>query len=345
MLESLLIPVYIVKQSIVTEFIGLKEFFYNPADLPPLLPTLITLAALVVFFGILYILLFSSYSIFHLFGLRKKQYWGVVYDSVTKQPLDPALVDLRDSVGKRVASAITDMDGRYRFPNQLAGLYTLSAQKSHYTFPSKKLAGLTDDGRYSDLYFGEHLFITRDKNFIIRNIPLDPVGFDWNENEKKEHHLVYSYSRHSNLLRSTLRWYYITSLVITIAASVFVSEGYKFVVFIPIISLTVVNIIRAYFISPRPYGMVVEKKSGLALPYAQVNIFYATTSAEPIKYATKKCDSEGKYYCLMPNGRYYVIIERWVPNRAHAPILTSTQIYTSEVFTISNGILNKTFEI
>jgi hypothetical protein len=51
-----------------------------------------------------------------LFGLKKKAPpWGVVYDSVTKRPLDPAYVVLKNLQGKQIASAITDLDGRYGF--------------------------------------------------------------------------------------------------------------------------------------------------------------------------------------------------------------------------------------
>ena len=51
------------------------------------------------------------------FGLRKKnRSWGTVYDSITKRPLDPVYVALIDiGTGKQVASAITDIDGRYGF--------------------------------------------------------------------------------------------------------------------------------------------------------------------------------------------------------------------------------------
>ena len=58
----------------------------------------------------------------------------MVYDSVTKRPLDPAYVVVREGADDR--NAITDLDGRYGFFLK-AGQYTLFANKTHYEFPPK----------------------------------------------------------------------------------------------------------------------------------------------------------------------------------------------------------------
>ncbi len=46
---------------------------------------------------------------------RRKRPWGTVYDSVTKQPLDPVYVTLFGADKKEVTTSITDIDGRYGF--------------------------------------------------------------------------------------------------------------------------------------------------------------------------------------------------------------------------------------
>ena len=72
------------------------------------------------------------------FGLKKRNPpWGTVYDSETKQPLDPVYVVLSDTSGNEIASAITDLDGRYGFAVP-AGTYVLSVRKTNYDFPSKR---------------------------------------------------------------------------------------------------------------------------------------------------------------------------------------------------------------
>ncbi|MBX4197854.1 carboxypeptidase-like regulatory domain-containing protein [Candidatus Parcubacteria bacterium] len=340
MREYLLIFEQQVDQFISSQYIELRAFFLNPSDLPPLVPTLITAIFVIAILATIFLLFISIHSVLIRLGLKKGvQHWGIIYDSVTKQPLDPAVVELRDAVGRRMGSAITDMDGRYGFSSQIPGIYTMTANKTHYIFPSQKLAGHTDDGIFTDLYFGEQMYFTKDQEVIIKNIPLDPVEFDWNEHEKRKEHLSHSYSRHFTFLKLSIHWSFITILIVTIAASFLVPASYRYVIYVPLGLFLCTNIIRAYLISPRPYGIVRDKKSGTPLPFATVNIFYALSASEPIKYGTKKCDNHGKYYCLVPKGRYFVTIEKWVPNQKNV------NIFTSPPFVITNGILNNTFEV
>ncbi|MEZ4211201.1 MAG: carboxypeptidase-like regulatory domain-containing protein [Candidatus Paceibacterota bacterium] len=96
---------------------------------------------------------------------RRKRPWGTVFDSVTKQPLDPVYVMLKDSFGKEISTSITDLDGRYGFQVP-AGQYSIFANKANYTFPSVKLVGKTEDELYHDLYFGETLSVEKDGEVI-----------------------------------------------------------------------------------------------------------------------------------------------------------------------------------
>jgi hypothetical protein len=128
-------------------------------------------------------------------GLRKKiRPWGVVYDSITKQPLDPALVSLRNLKNEEISSAITDIDGRYGFFME-PGEYKIVVNKTNYVFPSKNLFGATRDELYDNLYFAENFKIEEFGEIISKNIPLDPVKFDWNEFAKKSKNLMKFYSK------------------------------------------------------------------------------------------------------------------------------------------------------
>jgi hypothetical protein len=302
------------------------------------------------FLVLVYLLLFSPISITEIFllpfrligklfialGLKKRaSHWGVVYDSQSKEPLDPAVVELRNSVGKRVGQAITDLDGRYGFVIPAPGVYTINVIKDHYSFPSQKLMGEEKDGSYSDLYFGEQLMLTPDQDIILKNIPLDPIDFDWNELAKKEQHLLHSYS-HNIFVRFFIGWFFVGGVLLTAAATYFVPKPYTYV---PVGVFVIANFLRALLTSSASFGVVKEKTNGLALPFAQVTIFYDTPSPTPIKYASKICDREGRYFCLVPKGRYYVTIERRNPD------LTYTKVFTSSPFNVSDGILNQTFEV
>lgn len=270
-------------------------------------------------------------------GLKKrKRYWGIVYDSVTKQALDPAFVQLRNSVGKVVGQAITDLDGRYGFVDQTPGVYTMTVNRTNYIFPSEKLMNQTEDGSYRDLYFGEQMLLTKNQNSILKNIPLDPTGTDWNESQKRENHMLHSYTRHTVLVRFFANWFFVFGVIVSVIAWFYMPAPYTYILYG---LLFIINFILANNVSAMPYGTVIEKSSGLPLGFARIQIFYDMPSPQPIKYATKICDRDGKYYCLAPKNRYYITIEKKNPDQ------TYKKIFTSSPFTVSNGVINTTFEV
>ena len=74
------------------------------------------------------------------FGRKRKREWGVVYDSLTKQPIDLAMVRLFDKeTGKLVETRVTDLQGRYIFIVEPEKMYYITVEKNNYTFPSKLL--------------------------------------------------------------------------------------------------------------------------------------------------------------------------------------------------------------
>ncbi len=119
------------------------------------------------------------------FGLRQMQnYWGIVYDSVSKQPLDPAVVKLIDAkTGKVVSTCITNLKGRYGFLT-LPGKYKILVKKTNYTFPSKIVSG-DKDQNFSNIYHGELFTLEGESEVLPFNIPMDPAAFDWNQQAKQ----------------------------------------------------------------------------------------------------------------------------------------------------------------
>lgn len=131
-----------------------------------------------------WLLLRQLYGLLTIFGLRKKRRrWGTVYDSQTKQPLDPAIVELVEvGSGKIVEQCITDLTGRFGFLDR-PGKFTISAKKTHYAFPSKIAAG-KHDGIYDHLYHGEVIIIQSASSVLTPNVPMDQLAFDWNQQDK-----------------------------------------------------------------------------------------------------------------------------------------------------------------
>ncbi|MFA5130570.1 MAG: fibronectin type III domain-containing protein [Patescibacteria group bacterium] len=110
-----------------------------------------------------------------LFRRRRKRAYGVVYNSLTKLPIDLAIVRLLDATSHRVVqTCITDKQGRYFFhvPN---GTYLLEVVKPEYEYPSKFIQGKNEDAGYSDLHSGGIIELKEDA-IIALNVPIDPIA-------------------------------------------------------------------------------------------------------------------------------------------------------------------------
>lgn len=105
---------------------------------------------------------------------RRREKWGLVYNAITKQPVDLAIVRLLDSAtGAIKQTRITDAQGRFAFLSP-AGAYRLQVVKPGFTFPSVALAGQTMDIELVDLYHGEPIEVQASAT-LTPNIPVDPV--------------------------------------------------------------------------------------------------------------------------------------------------------------------------
>jgi hypothetical protein len=267
------------------------------------------------------------------FGLKKKRIpWGVVYDSVTKQPLDPAYVVLKNFLGKDILSAITDLDGRYGFlPTQ--GIYKIFVNKTNYIFPSKKLLGENEDELYRDLYFGEDLQINAGQA-IVKNIPLDPVKFDWNEFTKKDKKLMRFFSKWDLITRRISDLFFVLGFAIAIVAYIFAPYPYNTVILGMYLILSVLRILG---LRPKPFGSVIEKSTGNPLSFAIIRILTPGTDRE---VSHKITDKYGRYLCFLPAGKYYLKIEKKNNDGSYG------LVYTSKVIDLTKkGIIKERFKV
>ncbi len=269
-----------------------------------------------------------------LFGglwFRKRKPWGVVYDAITKQPIDPAYVVLYDTAGKEIATSITDLDGRYGFLTS-PGIFSIVANKTNYIFPSKILSGRIEDEMYADLYFGGPISVS-DKNVVInKNIPMDPVSFDWNEFAKREKGLMKSFQVKEKTIMRASEFMFFVGFIISLFSLYFSMTTYNIVI---VALYVVLSVLRIFGFHMNPHGGVTDY-SGRILPFALIKFYQAGTGLE---VAHKVTDKNGRYYCLIKNGTYYATIEEKLPDGSY-----SIPKKTSE-FTITKGKINKVFEI
>jgi hypothetical protein len=267
------------------------------------------------------------------FGLKKRNRpWGRVYDSVTKQPLDPVYISLQNNEGKEVASCITDIDGRYGFLVE-PGKYRMIPQKTHYSFPSVKLIGKTRDELYLDLYFGYIFEVKKAGEVITKNIPMDPDTFDWNEFAKQERTLMRFYSKRDRVWARISDVAFSIGLTVATVALVTAPTKYNIIIFALYILMLVVKEVG---FRQRSAGVVVRKGTDIPVPFAILRIISAKTGVEVLHKVTNIL---GKYYALVSNGTYNVTIETKNKDGSY------TMAMKKEGVVISNGILKEKFEV
>ena len=249
-----------------------------------------------------------------LFRRKKSEPWGVVYDSVTKRPLDPAYVIAQIRAGKKSeGEAITDLDGRYGFILN-PGEYQIVANKTHYKFPSASLHGRARDEFYENLYFGDP-FQVREGGVVQYNIPLDPVEFDWNEFAKNQDKVFHVYSRKQNIRLVIFNTIFYVGVLFSVVS----------LIFSPTIMNTVIVAVYGVILSFQMFWRVthkitrvMNKVSGNPLPFALIKVWYPGINTVVKKVVA---DEFGRFYFLVPPGTYYITVEEKQVNGSYKEVM------------------------
>lgn len=236
------------------------------------------------------------------FRRKKKEPWGVVYDSVTKRPLDPAYVIAKiRGTAKSQNEAITDLDGRYGFLLD-PGEYIIQANKTHYKFPSEKLKGKARDEFYENLYFGDP-FQVREGSVVRFDIPLDPVEFDWNEFAKNQDKVFKIYSRKERIRLWLFNVFFFAGVFISLMSYIVTPSA---------INLGILAIYAAIFAfqlfwkATHRVTRVLSKTTGRPIPFALVKVCLPGMNTV-VKKAV--ADEFGRFFFLIPPGNYYITVE------------------------------------
>lgn len=104
---------------------------------------------------------------------KKRQAWGIVYDSKTKNPLGRVVIRLLNVDTEAVVdTVVSDAQGVFQLKTQ-PGRYLIRVVRAGYQFPSTYVKGDTDGG-YTHLYFGGVLTQGSADQQVTVSIPLDP---------------------------------------------------------------------------------------------------------------------------------------------------------------------------
>jgi len=273
----------------------------------------------------------------YLFGRRKKgKPWGTVYDSVTKRPLDPAYVsvekvDSETNLSKEMTSAITDIDGRFGFLLP-AGQYVLKANKTHYQFPSEKLQGKESDELYDNLYFGQTLN-TEGEEVTNLNIPMDPIGFDWNEFAKTKTDFFRFYSK-KELWRNRI-FNFIFSLGFIVSGLTLLFNPSMLNVVLVLLYLAVYILNKVWRSKYKPHRLL-KKETGEPLPFSIIRLFLPGVDQQVKNVVT---DQFGNFYILVRPGNYYYTIEEKIADGSYQ------KIFQSEPIELKKGVFSSNLEI
>jgi len=244
---------------------------------------------------LLYLYSFLTHPGLLLAGRRRKK-WGVVYNAITKEPVDLAIVRLIDEKsGKIIRSMVTDRTGRYFFMVN-EGLYRITVSKARFIFPTVYLQGEDEDVRYVDLYHGEPIEVVESSS-ITANIPIDPVS-----KEKAPRRVVWE--------GITRRFQGSLSVITVIAMA-----GAAIITPTPfVLGLFAANLIMYLFFRrlargrrPKSWGIVYDNRTKKPLRNAVVRVFESRYNK---LLDTKVTDIRGRYAFLVGNNVYYVTYER-----------------------------------
>jgi len=257
---------------------------------------------------------------------RRYKPWGTVYDSVTKQPIDPAIVTIFDLNGKEVASSITDQDGRYGFLVP-PGVYRIKVEKANYSFPSTKLSNRVFDELYDNLYFGDLITIESPDSVVSKNIPMDNIGFDWNEFQKAKDSNMIFFSRWDLVIQRFFMLSFIVGFIITAVSLVYFPVPYNYVT---AILYLLILVSRIFGVKPKSFGTV-KDENGRPLSFGIVKIYFPGTSDVMVK---KVIDKYGRYNALVSPGEYRMDIEMKNDDESYS------RVYSNESVRAKKGIVN-----
>ncbi len=252
-------------------------------------------------------------------GKKKSPPWGTVYDAVTKRPIDPAYVSVVPvNKDEEASSAITDIDGRYGFFLP-AGQYLIKVGKTHYLFPSKTLAGKDRDELYRNLYFGEPVQVAGEE-VVNKNIPLDPIGFDWNEFAKSKSEFFKIYSTKEIRRNRLLSGLYVLGFVMSLASLVYTPSWFD----VAIVTVYIALYIFQQFWSARHRPVQIKSEAtGEPLPFAIVRFYFADLGTE---VRSVVADELGRFFALLRPGKYFYTVEEKQNDGSYKRVLTSAPV-------------------
>jgi hypothetical protein len=232
-----------------------------------------------------------------LFGDKQNRF-GLVYNALSKQPIDLARVSLyEDKTNRLVQTYVTGKDGRFAFQAPI-GTYYIVVQKEGLIFPSKILAKIKTDGKKGAVYHGEKIVVTKDNPLITPSIPLDPPG-----KIESLHRLQWKSFR--NLLQIIIS---LCGIILTCFSLVINPLIWESWILLALHFLVLALFIRLLSRSPKPKGWgIVYDENKKPLGNTVVRLFNNDFNK---LVSSKITDNRGRYFFLAGDSNFKVSFER-----------------------------------
>jgi len=245
-------------------------------------------------YTIAYITRFFS-MIFAFFGIgRKKRNCGLVYDSVTKEPISNAIVRIYSTDGTLVATEVTNVYGIFETDIE-SGQYSILAQANNYRFPSMLITG-TQDLPYENIYRGG-TFNYDSSSAISYSIPVDPL-----DKSNTEYAGAIARNKLINVSSVLLNIFIVVGLVFSVISYIKLNSTINLTLLLVYIFLIVLGMVMRGQ-EKYKFGTVTdfmgETKDGIQLGLME-------TEFNTI-YAKRISNEKGKYRFIVPGGDYKLV--------------------------------------
>ncbi len=234
---------------------------------------------------------------------RKKagRSFGVVYDSIAKQPLPLAIVRVYKVDGeqkKLVTTSVTDKFGRYDALLE-PGTYTVEAAKPMYQFPSQIVTTATDGERLRVFQPAMPITVTA-QGMSLPDVPLDPV------NVKRARQVAGFFKKMWMSLQSVGSHFIVplllVGLIVSIVSVVTVPNAINIVLMLIYLGLLSAQLkLRPKLL--KAWGVVYEFASNAILPLTTVQLIDPVSSKV---VSTRLSDYDGRFSFLPEPGTYKV---------------------------------------
>jgi hypothetical protein len=230
---------------------------------------------------------------------KKRKGWGVVYNSLSKMPVDLAIVRLYNKeTNKLVQTRVTDREGRFAFFVN-PGKYNIVVLKPDFTFPTLYAKDKKEDIKYLDIYHGEELIVNEKDTTITPNIPIDPVESKQPVTDKKII-LAYFGRRMQDIIAAS-------GLLITTALVIISPKPWMFGLLLGHATLFLLMKRLARAKKPKNWGVIYDKGTKKPLGLTVARIFEKEYNK---LLETQVTDSSGRYSFLVGNNVYYATFDK-----------------------------------